>query len=100
MRTASGDAFDIVRGVCNGTKHVQTDQSHPISFVVGTDWDRPPAILGEMIIGVSRLGDPHGGREIGSGPQRRDIYSAVKAVLNAFCSSYPAHLGATDLQNI
>ena len=100
MRTAAGDSFDVVRGICNGTKHVQTDQSHPIPFAAGKDWDRPPAILGQMIIGVSRLGDPHGGREIGAGPQRRDVYSAVKAVLNAFCNSYPAHLGVTDLQKV
>ena len=100
MRTAAGDAFDVVRGLCNGTKHVQTDQTHLIPFAAGKDWDRPPAALGQMVLGVSRLGDPYGGREIGAGTQRRDIYSAVKDTLTAFCSSYGTHLGSTDLTKV
>lgn len=97
MRATTAGAFDVVRGVCNGTKHVQTDGSHPIPFTAGKDWDRPPAKFGEMVLGVSRLGDPHGGREIGAAHGRHDIYSAVTVVLRAFCQSYPHHLGATDL---
>lgn len=97
---AAGDAFDVIRGVCNGAKHVQTDQNHLIAFSAGDDWDRPPAVLGQMVLGVSRLGDPDGGREIGAGPQRHDIYSAVKDILTAFCSSYATHLGATDLTGV
>jgi hypothetical protein len=100
MRATSGAAFDVVRSICNGTKHVQTDKTHKIPFAIGKDTDRPPAILGQMVLGVSRLGDPHGGREIGAGQKRWDIYSVVKKVLNSFCSSYPAHLGATDLSRL
>lgn len=50
-----------------------------------------------MILGIPRIGDTRGGREIGTGKQRRDIYGAVQCVLKAFCTSYPAHLGATDV---
>jgi hypothetical protein len=100
MRAACGDSFDVVRAICNGTKHVQTDASHPIPFVAGTDWYRPPARLGQMILGVSRLGDPHGGREIGMGQQRRDIYPAVRATLAAYCASFPPQLGTTDLSQL
>lgn len=35
MRGACGAAFDVVRGICNGTKHVETDGSHVISFRAG-----------------------------------------------------------------
>jgi hypothetical protein len=97
---AAGHAFDVVRGVCNGTKHFQTDQTHLIQFAAGNDWDRPPAAIGQLAIGVSRIGDAHGGREIGTGPQRCDIYSAVKDTLAAFCSSYASHLGTTDLTGV
>ncbi len=100
MRAACGDSFDVVRAICNGTKHVQTDASHPIPFIAGTDWYRPPAILGQMILGLSRLGDPHGGREIGQGQKRRDIYPAVKATLAAYCTSFSTQLGATDLSQL
>jgi hypothetical protein len=97
---AAGDAFDVVRGVCNGTKHFQTDQTHSIQFAAGNDWDRPPAAIGQLAIGVSRIGDTHGGREIGNWPQRRDIYSAVKDTLTTFCSSYTPHLGSTNLTRV
>jgi hypothetical protein len=64
MRASCGVAFDVVRGVCNGTKHVETDGSHAIAFRAGADTDRPPAVWGEAVWDVSRWDDPHGGREI------------------------------------
>lgn len=56
MRTTCGDAFDVVRGVCNGTKHVETDGSHSVAFRVGDDTDRPPAVWGEAGMGCVALG--------------------------------------------
>ena len=100
MRVATGDAFDVVRGVCNGTKHVQTNDKHPIPFTSGKDWYRPPAIAGLLVLGLSRLGDSKGGREIGSGADRKDIYGAVKSLVTAFVASYPSELGASDLSGI
>jgi hypothetical protein len=97
MRTATGAHFDVVRAICNGTKHVQTDASHPIPFRAGDDFDRPPARAGEMVLGLSKLGDPVGGREIGRGPNRQDIYQACKSTLAAFCATFPKHLSKCDL---
>src|SRR5438105_1748710 len=54
MRASCGVAFDVVRGVCNATKHVETDGSHAVVFRVGEDTDRPPAIWGEAVWDVSR----------------------------------------------
>lgn len=101
MRAICGNNFDVVRAICNGTKHVLTNESHPISFSVGDDWDRPPAACGQMRCGISRLGDFTGGREIGnSGLNRKDIYSSIKAVLSAFCKYYPSYLGNSNLSDL
>lgn len=70
MRAASGVAFDVVRGVCNGTKHVETDGTHSVGFRAGADSDRPPAILGELVLNVSQLDDVVGGREVLHGHDR------------------------------
>lgn len=101
VRAKCGDNFDLVRAICNGTKHVLTNETHSIPFSVGDDWDRPPAIAGQMLCGISRLGDTAGGREIGnSGPERKDIYFSIKAVLSAFCECYPSYLGNSDLSDL
>ena len=44
LRASCGVGFDVLRGICNGTKHVETDASHVIAFRAGTDTDRPPAV--------------------------------------------------------
>jgi hypothetical protein len=100
LRKATGDGFDAVRAVCNGTKHVVTNQSHPYPFVAGDDWDRPPATAGgEWQVGLSQIGDGVGGREIAAGTKRVDLYEAVKSVLSAFCKEFPAHLGHCDVSD-
>jgi len=100
MREAAGASFDVVRAICNGTKHVETDASHPIAFKAGEDWDRPPATLGQLMLGVSRLGDVSGGREIGQGPNRFDLYEACKSTYLAFCAAFPIHLGRCDTADL
>ena len=99
MRTTCGEAFDVVRGVCNGTKHVQTDAKHLIRFRVGDDIDRPPAVLGEMVIGLSQLGDSTGGRQITDGRTQLDLYECAKAVVLAYRRLYPVHLRSCDLRD-
>jgi hypothetical protein len=42
MRTACNDEFELVRSICNGSKHLEADTSHAIPFVAGLDYDRPP----------------------------------------------------------
>jgi hypothetical protein len=84
MRTECGVAFDVVRGVCNGTKHVETDGTHAIAFRGGADTDRPPAIFGVAIFDVSRFDDAVGGREVRHGGDRLDVYECAKALVLAY----------------
>lgn len=100
MRHGGSTDFDVVRGICNGTKHVSTNASHNVPFTSGTDWDRPPAFAGVMIMGVSVLGDKKGGREIRTGAGGRvDIYHACNYVLTNFKTKFPKHLSNCDLTN-
>jgi hypothetical protein len=80
VRKAAGFAFDVVRAVCNGSKYLKTDASHPIGFRAGDDWYRPPAIAGVMIVGLSVLGDSKGGREITTG-ERGSTYIYAQRLL-------------------
>ncbi|WP_144445660.1 hypothetical protein [Inquilinus limosus] len=100
IRTAEPLAFDLVRAVCNGTKHVKTDATHLIPFQAGDDMDRPAAIWGEAAFDVSRWDDEHGGREVAAGTINLDIYECVQAVLFAFKAKFPIHLGNCDLSGI
>jgi hypothetical protein len=99
MRASAPVTFDAVHGICNGTKHGETKAWHPVQFTAGDDWDRPPAIFGEMRVGVSRLGDTKGGRDIRSGAGPVDIYYACKQVLAAFKANFPKHLGHCDIMD-
>lgn len=101
MRAAVGDAFDLVRSVANGAKHLRTDGSHVIAFTAGEDYDRPPAWAGEMECGVSELGDETGGRRIGEpGNGARDLYVDTAAVLRAYVATYPVRFPGVDLSDL
>ena len=80
MRGTCGIAFDVVRGVCNGTKHVETSAKHVVAFRVGDDTDRPPGVWDEAVWDVSRFDDADGGREVQHGVERHDVYECAKAV--------------------
>jgi hypothetical protein len=99
MRKTTGDDFDVVRAVCNGTKHVVTDNSHPYPFAVGDDWDRPPAMAGVAQSGISEVGDSEGGRAIAARTKRVDLYRSVKRMLSAFYNAFPTHLGGCDVSD-
>ncbi|MDW3096662.1 MAG: hypothetical protein R8J41_01060 [Alphaproteobacteria bacterium] len=64
MNKATSNQFLVLQGVCNGTKHVAATKGQQLKFQSGSDRDRPPAILGEMTLGVSRLGDSKGGIDV------------------------------------
>ena len=81
MRLHTGEAFDVVRAVCNGAKHVKTDPKHRIPVRAGDDWYRPPAVAGLMVADLSVLGDGDGGREFEHADIRHDIYSCARRVL-------------------
>jgi hypothetical protein len=78
------DTFELVRSICNGSKHVETDHTHEIQFQAGSDWDRPPAFAEVTRTGISYLGDVFGGREARAGDRRFDLYGCVKALVLAF----------------
>src|SRR4051794_26335135 len=46
---ADGPEFDVVRGICNGTKHVTTNANHIVPFRAGADYDVPPSFVGEFV---------------------------------------------------
>jgi hypothetical protein len=93
-------AFDSVRSICNGTKHVVTDASHNIRFESGTDYVRPPAFCNVMICGLSYLGDTKGGREIFDGRARIDLYGACREALQMFKLKFPTVLANCDLSDV
>ncbi len=99
VRASCSVAFDVMRGVCNGTKHVETDGSHAIAFRAGADTDRPPAVWGEAVWDVSRWDDLVGGREVHHGGDRLDVYECAKTVVVAYQKLYPGHLAACDLSD-
>jgi hypothetical protein len=99
MRALCSVAFDVVRGVCNGTKHVATDGSHAVMFCAGDDTDRPPAKWGEAVWDVSRWDDPVGGREVSDGADWHDLYECAKAVAVAYATIYPVHFAECDLSD-
>ena len=99
VRSVEPAAFDVVRAVCNGTKHVEADASHPIPFRAGDDTDREPVIPLTLIFGLWRWND-QGGREIGTASGPIDLYKAVVATLTAFKTTFPAHLGLCDLSGL
>ena len=96
VRGRTDDMFDVVRGVCNGTKHVQTDARHRVAFAAGDDTDQPDLGYGVGGFGVGRF-DGIGGREIEVDGRRVDLYNACAAVLRAYVALYPQHFAGCDL---
>lgn len=91
MRASGSQAFDLVRSICNGSKHFSTDGSHEIQFRAGTDYGRPPAFAGVMVCGLSYFGDTKGGREVHHDGQRFDIYRACYEVVQLYEKNYSPH---------
>ncbi|MCJ2093137.1 hypothetical protein MKK67_11605 [Methylobacterium sp. J-072] len=100
LRAATDLSFDVVRGVCNGTKHVWTNDSHPIAFVIGDDQDRPPAICDDLECDASELEDGAGGRSIETDQGSVDLYDACAAVLRAYAEIYPQHFIRCDFSQL
>jgi hypothetical protein len=99
MRSGGSLAFDVVRSICNGTKHVKTDTTHVIAFEAGTDTEMPSSGFGDGPFGSAPFGGT-GGREITSGSKILDIYTACRETLIAFKAAFPIHLGKCDLTHI
>jgi hypothetical protein len=99
MQTACPEHFDVVRSVCNGTKHVVLNRGHTIPFVLGSDYYRPPASAGVMECGVSFVGDTDGGRSIRHNKIDYDLYGSTKTLLVAFQREFPQQLSSCDLND-
>lgn len=99
MRAGTGDMFDVVRGVCNGSKHVRTDGGHRVAFEVGDDIDQPDVGYGAGGFGVGRFGGI-GGREIQVDGRQVDLYDACAAVLRGYIVAYPLHFAGSDLSGL
>jgi len=46
LKQANPDIFELVRSICDGSKHFETNAKHAVHFRAGSDWDRPPAFPG------------------------------------------------------
>ncbi|MGD0024125.1 MAG: hypothetical protein ABSC37_05765 [Xanthobacteraceae bacterium] len=99
MKGACPSTFELVRSICNGSKHVHTNLHHEIPFHAGDDWDRPPARAGVMRAGISRAGDATGGREAKVTESSLDLYGCVKTLVLTFQQKFPVHLSSCDLHN-
>ncbi len=99
VRSRTDNMLDVVRGVCNGTKHVQTDARHRVAFAAGDDTDQPDLGFGAGGFGVGRYGGI-GGREIEVDGRQVDLYDACAAVLRAYVALYPQHFIGCDLSGL
>jgi hypothetical protein len=97
MRAACNDHFEMVRSVCNGTKHAIANPSHAIPFVAGRDHDRPPSIAGVARGGRSLSGDTRGARVVRHNENNYNLYSSVKSVLAEFKSQFPSQPSGCDM---
>jgi hypothetical protein len=89
--------FEVVRAVCNGTKHCgwRADRVGNLQFVPRDDYDRPPCVAGIAVSGLSRVGDRIGGREAVGGI---DIYKAVKTCLREYYFLFSELLDEIDFR--
>jgi hypothetical protein len=99
LKQANPDIFELVRSICDGSKHFETNAKHAVHFRAGSDWDRPPAFAGIMRAGVSFLGDTKGGRSAKVRDGSMDLYGCVKTLALIFQQKFPAHLSRCDLNN-
>jgi hypothetical protein len=95
LRRVCEPAFDIVQGVCNGTKHAGNTRG--FRFVPGQDrkvpvfaFDMPGAGWGQGRWNVPGLSVENNGTEL-------FLDTCLQIVLLTFCDLYPNQLGELDL---
>ncbi len=99
LRDATGDAFDIVRSVCNGAKHVTVNSRHVVAFSAGGDVERPPAVAGLLECGLSELGDYEGGRSVVTPGGIANLNMSLRKCALAFATIYLDHFAEIDLSD-
>jgi hypothetical protein len=95
-REVCADEFDIVQGVCNGSKHCGTRADARHAFKPGDATKRPAAVWDDAEWDRSLWDDEHGAVEVEHNGKTFDLYSCVKVVLETFQSQYPRHLDSVD----
>lgn len=100
------DAFNLVRAVATGAKHVGNDeQKNPIRFAAGSELYRPPARAGVMVCGWSELGDVDGGLVVEASPGKwmsvsDAIGNLVYAYVMAFRSTHFSDFDFNKLRSV
>jgi hypothetical protein len=95
LRNVCTPAFEVVQGVCNGTKHAGTTRGFP--FKLGTDRDVPV-----FAFDVPGAGWDHGRWDVPGLSIQRDgaelfLDTCLQIVLLNLCTIYQAQLGNVDL---
>ncbi|MCJ2059186.1 hypothetical protein MKL09_21925 [Methylobacterium sp. J-048] len=94
------DAFNIVEGICNGTKHCGRDDPKKAQFTPGDETLSRPfgfgpgfAGFGEGTFGPQRILVEHNGRQ-------HVVDEAVVQFLRACQNAFPTHLAGIDLSGL
>ncbi len=99
----SNRSFETVRAVALAAKHTKATvgKKYPdnIPFNAGEDYERPPAIAGLAVAGLSRVGDWTGGREIAWHLGGLDLYDCVKTVLENYYFYFSQFFEGVDFRD-
>lgn len=95
LRGVCEAAFDVVQGICHGTKHAGNVRG--FRFVPGQDRDVPPFAFGVPGAGwgQGRWGVP--GLSVKRNGASLFLDTCIQVVLLTFCTLYPSQLGNLDL---
>jgi len=88
-------SWEVVEGVCNGSKHVRNTQRGNFKFTIGDQRRIPAFTAGVSFWGHARLGVP--GLVVGHQGRSHYIDNCLCAVLGAFGRAFP-ELSGIDLE--
>ena len=94
IRAVCAPAYEVVQGICNGTKHAGSDRGQ-FPFTPGSERHIPKAVWGKTFWGHARWGVP--GLSVEHEGRRMFIDRCVQALLHTFVMCYPQHFDAVDL---
>ena len=103
VRAVCAPAYEVVQGICNGTKHAGSDHGQ-FPFTPGDEmivdlhqtYTFPIFPLGTKIVAAQIVPD-HKPMVVDHAGKLWGIDHCVQEVLHAFVTTYPLHLGAVDL---
>ena len=103
IRAVCTPAYEVVQGICNGTKHAGSDR-RPFPFTPGDEflvdlqrtYSVPPFALGTVLV-TAQSGADHRPMVVAHAGKLWGIDHCVQALVAAFVASYPRHLGVVGL---